>query len=147
MAVHFEIELSLRVTSSPKANSRVLKVRPGGETQHPDVGPTEQRPRSAIVKEALFSQSKAFYHAPTGRPLYLNKSSLRQQHLVDDMNHRFFDLFVIGASAISGAAMLMTGANHIDRATGGVLPALLTIVLAVAGVIWQRSNIAKWTKD
>ncbi len=60
---------------------------------------------------------------------------------------RFFDLFVIGASAISGAAMLMTGANHIDRATGGVLPALLTIVLAVAGVIWQRSNIVKLAKD
>jgi hypothetical protein len=67
---------------------------------------------------------------------------------------RFFDLFVIGASAVSGAAMVMTGANHIfpgvgffDRATGGVLPALLTIVLAVAGVIWQRSNIVKWAKD
>ena len=66
---------------------------------------------------------------------------------------RFFDLFVIGASAISGAAMVMTGANHIlpsvgffDRAAGGVLPAILTIVLAVAGVSWQRSNIAKWTK-
>ena len=66
---------------------------------------------------------------------------------------RFFDLFVIGASAISGAAMVMTGANHIlpsvgffDRAAGGVLPAILTIVLSVAGVSWQRSNIAKWTK-
>ena len=66
---------------------------------------------------------------------------------------RFFDLFVIGASAISGAALVMTGANHIfpgsgvfDRAAGGVLPALLTIVLAVAGVMWQRSNIAKWTQ-
>jgi len=40
---------------------------------------------------------------------------------------RFFDLFVIGASAVSGAAMVMTGANHIlrgvgffDRAAGGV---------------------------
>jgi len=66
---------------------------------------------------------------------------------------RFFDLFVIGASAVSGAAMVMTGANHIlpgvgffDRVAGGVLPALLTIVLAVAGVSWQRSNIAKWTQ-
>jgi hypothetical protein len=66
---------------------------------------------------------------------------------------RFFDLFVIGASAISGAALVMTGADHIvpgsaafDRAAGGVLPALLTIVLAVAGVMWQRSNIAKWTQ-
>jgi hypothetical protein len=65
---------------------------------------------------------------------------------------RFFDAFVIGACAVGGAAMVMTGANHIlpgveffDRAAGGVLPALLTIVLAVAGVSWQRSNIAKWT--
>ena len=66
---------------------------------------------------------------------------------------RFFDLFVIGASAVSGAAMVMTGANHIllgvgffDRAAGGVLPPLVTIILAVAGVSWQRSNIAKWTQ-
>jgi len=66
---------------------------------------------------------------------------------------RFFDLFVIGASAVSGAAMVMTGANHIlpgvgffDRAAGGVLPPLVTIILAVAGVSWQLSNIAKWTQ-
>jgi hypothetical protein len=64
---------------------------------------------------------------------------------------RFFDLFVIGASAVSGAAMVMIGANHIlpgvgffDRAVGGVLLALLTVVLAVAGMSWQRSNIAKF---
>jgi hypothetical protein len=64
---------------------------------------------------------------------------------------RFFDLFVIGASAVSGAAMVMIGAHHIlpgvglfDRAAGGVLPASLTIVLAIAGVSWQYSNIAKW---
>ena len=66
---------------------------------------------------------------------------------------RFFDLFVIGASAVSGAAMVMTGANHIlpgvgffDRAAGGVLPSLVTIVLAIAGIIWQRSNITKWVQ-
>ena len=53
---------------------------------------------------------------------------------------RFFDLFVFGASAVSGAAMVMTGANHVlpgvgffDRAAGGVLPSLVTIILAVAG--------------
>jgi len=64
---------------------------------------------------------------------------------------RFFDLFVIGASAISGAAIAMTGAHAIfpgvglfDRAAGGILPALLTIVLAIVGVSWQYSNIAKW---
>jgi hypothetical protein len=27
---------------------------------------------------------------------------------------------------------------------GGVLPALLTMALAVAGVSWQYSNIGKW---
>jgi hypothetical protein len=66
---------------------------------------------------------------------------------------RFFDLFVIGASAVSGAAMVMTGVNHIlpgvgffDRAAGDVLPPLVTLILAVAGVGWQRSNIAKWTQ-
>jgi hypothetical protein len=65
---------------------------------------------------------------------------------------RFFDLFVIGASAVSGAAMVMTGANHIlpgvglfDRAAGGVLPSLVTIILAVVGVSWQLSNTATWT--
>jgi hypothetical protein len=66
---------------------------------------------------------------------------------------RFFDLFVIGATAVSGAAMVMTGANHIlpgagffDRSAGGVLPLFITIILAVAGVSWQRNNIAKWTQ-
>lgn len=66
---------------------------------------------------------------------------------------RFFDSFVVGASAVSGAAMVMTGANHIlpgvgffDRSTGGVLPSLITIILAVAGVSWQCSNIAKWNQ-
>jgi len=66
---------------------------------------------------------------------------------------RFFDLFVVFASAVSGAAMVMTGANRIlpgvgvfDRATGGMLPSLIFIILAVAGVGWQFSNIAKWTQ-
>jgi len=66
---------------------------------------------------------------------------------------RFFDLFVIGASAVSGAAMVVTGASQIlpgvgffDRAAGGVLPLFITMILAVAGVSWQLSNIAKWTQ-
>jgi hypothetical protein len=66
---------------------------------------------------------------------------------------RFFDMFIIGASAVGGAAMVMTGANHIlpgvgffNPAAGGVLPSLVAIVLAVAGVIWQCSNIAKWVQ-
>jgi hypothetical protein len=66
---------------------------------------------------------------------------------------RFFDLFVIGASSIAGAAIVMMGANHVfpdvglfDPATGGVLPVLLVIVLSVAGISWQYSNIAKWNR-
>lgn len=66
---------------------------------------------------------------------------------------RFFNIFVICASAISGAAMVMTGASHLfpgvamfDRAAGGVLPSILAIVLAVVGVIWQQKNIAKWAQ-
>ena len=65
---------------------------------------------------------------------------------------RFFDLFVVGASAVSGAAMVMTGANILpsvgffDRAAGGVLPSLVTIILAVVGISWQLSNVAKWTQ-
>lgn len=64
---------------------------------------------------------------------------------------RFFDSFVVVASALSGAALVMTGAHSIlpgvglfDRSSGGVLPALLTLVLAIAGMGWQFSNIAKW---
>jgi hypothetical protein len=66
---------------------------------------------------------------------------------------RFFDIFVIAASAVSGAAMVMTGANHIlpgvrlfDRAADGVLPSLVTIILAAAGISWQRHNIANWVQ-
>jgi hypothetical protein len=66
---------------------------------------------------------------------------------------RFFDMFVIGASAVGGAAMVMTGANHIfhgvgvfNLAAGGVLPSLVTIILGLGGVSWQRSNITKWVQ-
>ena len=66
---------------------------------------------------------------------------------------RFFDIFVIAASAVSGAAMVMTGANHIlpglglfDRAAGGVMPSLVMIILAAAGISWQRYNIEKWVQ-
>jgi hypothetical protein len=31
-----------------------------------------------------------------------------------------------------------------DRVNGGLLPAILVLVLAVTGVVWQRTNIAKW---
>ncbi|MFZ0397040.1 MAG: hypothetical protein WAM06_03230, partial [Methyloceanibacter sp.] len=52
---------------------------------------------------------------------------------------RYFDAFVIVASAFGGAAMVMAGAHWLfpgvglfDRTTGGFLPALLTFVLSAA---------------
>ncbi len=66
---------------------------------------------------------------------------------------RVFDLFVVGASSVSGAAIVMTGTSHIlpsvslfDRANGGLLPSLLTVILAIGGVIWQSSNLGKWVQ-
>ena len=57
---------------------------------------------------------------------------------------RYFDAFVIVASAFGGAAMVMAGAHWLfpgvglfDRATGGFLPALLTFVLSAVGIGWQ----------
>jgi hypothetical protein len=64
---------------------------------------------------------------------------------------RFFDLFVVGASAVGGAAMVAKGSHFIlssmgivDRTAGGVLPTLLTVALAIVGLYWQSSNITKW---
>jgi hypothetical protein len=64
---------------------------------------------------------------------------------------RYFDLFIIFATAISGSAMVMTGAHVLapgarifDVVNGGLAPTALAIVLAAVGVIWQLSNIGKW---
>ena len=64
---------------------------------------------------------------------------------------RYFDLFVIFASAVSGAGMVMTGAHILmpnarifDVVNGGILPSVLAIVLAAVAVFWQFSNITKW---
>jgi hypothetical protein len=64
---------------------------------------------------------------------------------------RYFDALVIAASAFGGAVMVMTGANLIlpdiglfDRDAGGLLPILLTLILAAIGLGWQFSNIEKW---
>jgi hypothetical protein len=43
-------------------------------------------------------------------------------------------------------ALVCGGVGFFDRAAGGVLPSLVTIILAAAGVSWQLSNIAKWTQ-
>lgn len=65
----------------------------------------------------------------------------------------FFDPFIIASSAIGGAIMVMTGAhlilptvNLFDRSTGGFWPSLITLILALIGVGWQYSNIAKWVR-
>lgn len=64
---------------------------------------------------------------------------------------RFFDAFVIGSSAFSGAVMSIIGAHHLfpnlglfDIEIGGPLPTALAVVLTLLGVIWQSKNIAKW---
>jgi hypothetical protein len=65
---------------------------------------------------------------------------------------RFFDTFVVVASALSGAAMVVAGAHIILPGLGllsgsGMLARLLTIILAVVGMGWQFSNIAKWIQS
>lgn len=64
---------------------------------------------------------------------------------------KYFDLFVIVASAFGGAVLMMAGARLLlpemqifDSAAGGILPALLTIGLTVVGISWQFRNIARW---
>lgn len=66
---------------------------------------------------------------------------------------RFFNAFVVGASAISGATMAVAGVHHLlpnlglfDLASGDILPRALTLLLAVLGVIWQAQNIGKWAQ-
>lgn len=66
---------------------------------------------------------------------------------------RFFNAFVVGASAISGATMAVAGVHHLlpslglfDLASGDFLPRALTLLLAVLGVIWQAQNIGKWAQ-
>jgi hypothetical protein len=58
---------------------------------------------------------------------------------------------VFGSSAVSGAAIAMTGAHALlpdvglfDLASGNLLPALLAVVLALTGIGWQFSNIKTW---
>ena len=67
---------------------------------------------------------------------------------------RYFDAFVIVASAFGGAAMVMAGAHWLfpgvglfDRAAGGFLPTLLTFVLSAVGIGWQFKNIAAWVRS
>jgi hypothetical protein len=66
----------------------------------------------------------------------------------------YFDLFVVAASALSGAAIVMAGAHLLlpgvglfDHSSGALLPRLLTLVLAVVGMGWQMTNIEKWVQS
>jgi hypothetical protein len=45
---------------------------------------------------------------------------------------------------MNGAHALLPGLGLLDRASGRVLPAVITAGLAMAGIVWQMSNIMKW---
>ena len=67
---------------------------------------------------------------------------------------RYFDAFIIVASAVTGAAMVLAGAHWLfpgvgllDRAAGGFLPALELFILSVIGMAWQFKNIAVWVRS
>jgi hypothetical protein len=63
----------------------------------------------------------------------------------------FFDLLIVIASAAAGASLVVAGAHLIlprvalfDHVAGGPWPRLITLILAILGIGWQFSNIAKW---
>jgi hypothetical protein len=67
---------------------------------------------------------------------------------------RYFDAFIIVASAFAGAAMVMVGIHWLfpamglfDRSAGGFLPTLLTLVLSAVGIGWQFKNLAAWVRS
>jgi hypothetical protein len=62
---------------------------------------------------------------------------------------KYFDLFIIAASAFGGATLVVSGAQLLlpvtsDPTSWSTLPALITVILTVLGVRWQLSNIASW---
>jgi hypothetical protein len=64
---------------------------------------------------------------------------------------RFFDHFIIVASAFSGAALVTAGLRPLvfnggllDRAFGGYFPTLVVIALTAIGISWQYKNIGAW---
>jgi len=66
---------------------------------------------------------------------------------------RFFNPFVIGASAISGASLIMTGLHELapgirlfDSASGEPLAVAALVILALVGVGWQAKNISSWIR-
>jgi hypothetical protein len=66
------------------------------------------------------------------------------------LTSRFFDMFVVVASAFGGATLVVAGAKALLLAVGApapgtLLPALSTVVLAMVGVGWQLRNVARWS--
>jgi len=61
---------------------------------------------------------------------------------------RYFDIFIVVASAFGGAALVVTGGQLLlpmpAEPSGSILPALLTAILGIFGLKWQLSNIASW---
>jgi hypothetical protein len=63
----------------------------------------------------------------------------------------FFDVFVVVASAFSGAGLAVAGAHLLLRGglhdgVGGFWPSVLIMILAAVGIGWQLSNISKWVQ-
>ena len=59
----------------------------------------------------------------------------------------YFDWFVVGASAVGGATLVVAGAQMvlpIAQASGSLLPIVLTAILTIIGISWQRKNMAAW---
>jgi len=61
---------------------------------------------------------------------------------------RWFDRFVIAATAFGGATFVVAGARLLLLGTsepaGSFLPATLVIILTAIGIGWQLNNIGKW---
>jgi hypothetical protein len=64
---------------------------------------------------------------------------------------KYFDRFIIGASAFSGAVLVTEGlrllvfnGGLLDRAFGGYFPTLVLIALTAIGISWQYRNLVEW---
>ncbi len=67
---------------------------------------------------------------------------------------KYFDTFVVIASSLSGAAMVISGIHLLfpgiglfDGTNGGLLARLLTIVLGLIGIGWQFNNLKNWAQS
>lgn len=65
---------------------------------------------------------------------------------------RYFNAFVVASTGFSGAVLTMAGLNFFlpgvlfNLPGGEVLPSLIAVALAIAGIIWQSRNIAAWVR-